>query len=45
MTALISKPKMDELWFGCFNITHAYISGNIFNECLCVVLEKSLWLT
>ena len=26
------------------NITHAYKSGNTFNECLCVVLEKSLWL-
>ena len=30
---------MDELWFGCFEYYHAYRSGNIFNECLSVVLS------
>ena len=29
---------MANLWFGCFDYYHAYRSGNIFNECLCVVL-------
>ena len=31
---------MAELLFGCFEYYHAYRSGNTFNECLCVVLEK-----
>ena len=51
MTALISKhydnlsiSGMAELWFRCFEYYHAYRSGNTFNECLCVVMEQSLWI-
>ena len=29
---------MAKLWFRCFEYYHASISGNTFNECLCVVL-------
>ena len=31
---------MAELRFRCFEYYHAYRSGNIFNECLCVVGAK-----
>ena len=34
----LSTSGMAELWFRCFEYYHAYRSGNIFNECLCVVL-------
>ena len=35
MTAFISKPKMTELWFGCFEYYPCIQkSGNTFNECL-----------
>ena len=55
MTALISKTltvndnvsisSMSELCFRYFEYYHAYRSVNTFKECLCVVLEQSLWLT
>ena len=41
----LSISGMAELWFQCFEYYHAYRSGNTFNQCLCVVLEQSLWLT
>ena len=39
------KKKWPNYGLDVLNITHAYRSGNTFNECLCVVWEKSLWFT
>ena len=37
----LSTSGMAKLRFGCFEYYHAYRSGNIFNECLCVVLGQT----